>query len=248
MRKRPVRRAANAAFTFGWTATQSAHALGRIAAQADADTLRGIERRWAKVLLRAWGIRLSVEGLERVPRGQRLVIICNHQSYIDVVALFSALPELPVFLAKKELRNIPLFGRAMESIGHVFVDRQNRERAHDAIDEVGRALRPGLPVVIFPEGTRASRACIQPFKKGAFHLAKAAGTPILVVGITGSVEAWPRGTSAPVPGPVTLHVGGLISASDVDALPLDGLIDRARGEMAELTGLPMAARADETAR
>lgn len=248
MRKRPVRRAANAAFTFGWTATQSAHALGESVIRNDADTLRGIERRWAKVLLRAWGIRLSVEGIERVPRGERLVILCNHQSYIDVVALFSALPELPVFLAKKELRNIPLFGRAMESIGHVFVDRGHREKAHDAIEEVGRALRPGLPVVIFPEGTRASRPAIQPFKKGAFHLAKAAKTPILVLGITGSVEAWPKGTSAPIPGPVTLHVGPTIAASDVEALPLDELIARARSEMAELTRLPLSARADETAR
>jgi len=228
--------------------SQSAHALGESAIRGDADTLRGIERRWAKVLLRAWGIRLSVEGLERVPRGERLVIICNHQSYIDVVALFSSLPELPVFLAKKELRNIPLFGRAMESIGHVFVDRGHRERAHDAIDEVGRALRPGLPVVVFPEGTRAARPVIQPFKKGAFHLAKAAQTPILVVGITGSVEAWPKGTSAPVPGPVTLHIGGAIPASDVQGLPLDDLITRARSEMAALTGLPMSARADDTAR
>lgn len=227
--------------------SQSAHALGESVLRGDADTLRGIERRWAKVLLRAWGIRLSVEGLERVPRGERLVIICNHQSYIDVVALFSSLPELPVFLAKKELRNIPLFGRAMASIGHVFVDRGHRERAHDAVEEVGRALKPGLPVVIFPEGTRASSPSIQPFKKGAFHLAKAAQTPILVVGITGSVEAWPKGTSAPVPGLVTLHIGAAIPASDVLGLPLPELIARARSEMAELTGLPMSARADETA-
>jgi 1-acyl-sn-glycerol-3-phosphate acyltransferase len=244
MRERPIRRAANAVFTFGWTMGQSAMALGDHAVRGDAASLRRYPRRWADGLLRAWGIRLAVEGLERVPTGQRLVIVCNHQSYIDVVALFHVLPELPVFLAKQELSRVPLFGRVMGELGHVFVDRGKHEQAIASIEAAARTLQPGMPVVVFPEGTRTRRPVIQPFKKGAFHLAKAAHAPILPIGIVGSHEAWPRGTAAPVPAEVKLRIGMPIPASEVDALPLDDLIDRARAEIVALTGLPPVDRSE----
>ena len=249
MRERPLRRAANAAFTGLWTAAHSVLAIGETAVSAAPSTLQARERRWANGLLRVWGIELSVTGLSNVPTGERLVMICNHQSYIDVVALFSSLPELPVFLAKQELRSIPLFGRAMGSIGHVFVDRGHKGQAQDAIERAGRALRPRFPVVVFPEGTRATRPVIQPFKKGAFHLAKAAGSPILPMGIVGSLERWPRGTSAPAPGPVSLRIGRPIAAEDVQALSMEDLMARARGEVSALTALPLGERsADVTGR
>jgi 1-acyl-sn-glycerol-3-phosphate acyltransferase len=247
VRKRPLRRAANAAFTGLWTAAHSLLAIGETAVSAPPTTLQARERRWAEGLLRVWGIELSVTGLANVPRGERLVMICNHQSYIDVVALFSTLPELPVFLAKQELRAIPLFGRAMGSIGHVFVDRGHKDQAQAAIERAGRALKPGFPVVVFPEGTRTTRPVIQPFKKGAFHLAKAAAAPILPMGIVGSLECWPRGTTAPAPGPVSLRIGEPIPAPDVVALPMDQLMDRARSAVSALTGLPPGERsADRT--
>lgn len=240
MRERPLRRAANAVFTFGWTMTQSALAVSDHAVRHDVEALRRYPKQWAAGLLRAWGIRLEVEGLHHVPRGERLVILCNHQSYIDVVALFHVLPELPVFLAKKELSRVPLFGRAMHALGHVFVDRGKHDKAIEAIEAAADKLRPGSPVVVFPEGTRTRRPVIQPFKKGAFHLARAAKAPILPVGIVGSHEAWPRGTAAPVPGTVKLRIGEVISASDVQSMPLDALIERARAEIVLLTGLPAA--------
>lgn len=240
MRERPIRRAANAVFTFGWTMTQSAMAVGDHSLRHDDEALRVYPKRWAAGLLRAWGIRLDVQGLERVPTGQRLVILCNHQSYIDVVALFHVLPELPVFLAKKELSRIPLFGRAMHALGHVFVDRGKHDKAIEAIEAAAKTLRPGNPVVVFPEGTRTRRPVIQPFKKGAFHLAKAAEAPILPIGIIGSHEAWPRGTAAPVPATVKLRIGAPITASEVEAMPLDALIARARADIVALTGLPPA--------
>jgi 1-acyl-sn-glycerol-3-phosphate acyltransferase len=238
--KRPsLRRAANAAFTYGWTMAVSAVAVGDHAVRHDAEALRGYERRWANGLLRVWGIEVEVTGLSHVPTDERLVMICNHQSYIDVVAMFAVLPELPVFLAKDELRRVPLFGRAMQSIGHVFVDRGRRAQAHEAIEAAARTLKPAHPVVVFPEGTRTTRPVIQPFKKGAFHLAKAAGTPILPMGIVGSLEAWPRGTTAPAPGKVTLRIGEPIPPSEVVSMELDALSDRARRAVADLTGLPL---------
>jgi 1-acyl-sn-glycerol-3-phosphate acyltransferase len=185
-------------------------------------------------------MEVTAHGLEHLPLGTRSVLVPNHQSYADVVALFHVLPEAPVFLAKKELRRIPFFGAAMETGGHVFVDRQNRGRALEAMTEAAKGLRDGCPLVIFPEGTRRTGQALRPFKKGAFHLARGAHVPIVPIGIRGSLEAWPTGKSAPTGGGhVSIHVGEPFSAERVASGDLDELIAQVRAEVGRLAGLPL---------
>lgn len=233
------REIARSVFTAAWTGAVSAWAIARQVPGANAEILARHERRWAKVLLRGWGIDVTAHGLDRLPLGTRSVLVPNHQTYCDVVALFHVLPEAPVFLAKKELRSIPIFGAAMETGGHVFVDRGNRGRALEAMAEAARGMRDGCPLVVFPEGTRRHGRALQPFKKGAFHLAKSAKIPIVPIGIRGSLEAWPTGAVAPSGGKVSVHVGEPISADRVASLELDALIAEARREVGRLADLPL---------
>ncbi|MCX7807815.1 MAG: 1-acyl-sn-glycerol-3-phosphate acyltransferase [Deltaproteobacteria bacterium] len=224
--------------TYGWTAWASALALmGQLLGENEEDLARHILR-WARVLEWFWGIEVEVTGLEHYLRGERLVLIANHQSYVDVVALFLVLPEIPVFLAKQELGRLPLFGEVMRRRGDIFIDRQHHTQATEAIAQAARQLRAGSPLLVFPEGTRARRPEIGHFKKGAFHLAKQAGAAIQPIGIVGSLEAWPRDAWAPRGGKVQVRIGPAISAKEVAEQPIDELLHRSRRIIASLTGLP----------
>jgi 1-acyl-sn-glycerol-3-phosphate acyltransferase len=228
------------AFSYGWTAVASAEAIAAQMVRPSHETMVRHTRRWARVLISRWEIDLRTEGMERIPLDRVCVIVANHQSYLDVIALFASMPVTPVFLAKRELERAPLFGRAMKLGGHVFVDRGKHDRAMEAMERAAKELRVGLPLAVFPEGTRAREPIVRPFKKGAFHLAKSAGACIVPIGIHGSLEAWPRSAIVPEPGRVDLRVGAPIDADDVARLPLDALIERARTEVAALAGYPLA--------
>lgn len=233
---REIRRAA---FSYGWTALAATQAVAVQSVRPSQEGMARHTRRWAEVLVRAWQVELVPSGMEHVPSDQVCVVVANHQSYLDVVALFATMPIQPVFLAKRELERVPMFGRAMRVGGHVFVDRGKHDKAMEALDRAAQELRPGHPVAVFPEGTRAKAPAIRPFKKGAFHLAKSAGACIVPIGIHGSLEAWPRSQVTPSPARVEIRVGPPIAAADVRAMELDALIARARGEVGRLSGLPL---------
>lgn len=221
------------------------YALAYQAIRRDPAALERHTRLWSRGLARAWGLEVVVRHGERVPTTERCVLLANHQSHADVVALFVGLPVLPVFLAKRELRRLPLFGRVMETGGHIFIDRGKKESAIETIDNAARSLRPGHPVLVFPEGTRGRRPEIAPFKKGGFHLARKAAVPIVPIGIRGSRAVWPREARAPVPGRIEIHVGEPLPAREVVEAPLDELVARVRCTIAELASLPLAASSSD---
>jgi 1-acyl-sn-glycerol-3-phosphate acyltransferase len=226
--------------TYAWTGAASAIALGGQAAGQGAADLEWHSLRWARVLAKLWRVEITVDGLSHYHEHTPTVLVANHQSYVDVVALFLTVPEMPVFLAKRELSKVPFFGSVMRTRGDVFIDRARHDAATSTIDRTARILKPGAPLLVFPEGTRAHRAEISPFKKGAFHLAKQAHAAIQPIGIHGSLEAWPRESPAPRGGPVHIRFGPALSAEEVQAAPIDELITRMRGEVARLAGLPLA--------
>ena len=167
-------------------------------------SLLGIKRRpggvydrsakgWARNALWAAGIPYRVVGLEGVPLDRPLVIASNHQSWFDIFLLAAVLPGSLRFVAKKELQRVPLLGRAMQSAGHVFIDRQNRQAAFGTYDEAAEGIRRGISAVVFPEGTRSRTGELQPFKKGPFVLAIAARVPLVPVYCAGTFTLLPKG-------------------------------------------------------
>jgi 1-acyl-sn-glycerol-3-phosphate acyltransferase len=113
---------------------------------------------------------------------------------VDIPLFLSTFRKEIRFLAKRELGEIPLFGKAMEYAGNLFVDRDDPRDAVHLMREAVRRIRMGQVVVVFPEGTRSSDGAIGEFKPGAFYIARKAGVPILPVYIDGGRRALPKGS------------------------------------------------------
>lgn len=147
---------------------------------------------WGRAFLRSGGWKLRVEGTENLPSGGA-VLVANHQSVVDIPMLLSAFPRPVLFLAKRELGEIPLFGKAMTAAGNLFVDRDDPRDAVRMLREAGERLRDGRLVVVFPEGTRSRDGSIGVFHPGAFHLAQKSGAAVVPVYIDGGFRAIPKG-------------------------------------------------------
>lgn len=183
---------------------------------------------WGKVVLWASGVKVSTVGLERVPRDRSVVFISNHQSFFDILSIVTVVPPGTRFVAKKELMKVPVFGPAMRSAGHVIIDRQNRPAAFEAYEEAAKAIKEGLNAVVFAEGTRSRTGKLQPFKKGPFVMAIAAGAPVVPVYCANTFDILPKGRFRVRPRPVTVYFGEPISTEGLTYDDRDSLRDRAR--------------------
>ena len=134
---------------------------------------------WAGMLLRAAGVPITVSGTEHLSQQEAQIIVANHQSWFDILALFYVLPVEIRFVAKKELFAIPFFGSTLRALGHVRLDRTNLKQAIGAYERASHYIREErLSVLVFAEGTRSRTGELQPFKAGPFVLAIESGAPV----------------------------------------------------------------------
>ena len=155
-----------------------------------------IARAWAWAIARVCGLRVTAAGRERVDPRRTYVIVANHQSHLDTIALLLTCPAPMRMLAKKSLFRIPVMGWAMKRMGHVPVERDRATRG--SLDRLRAAVEGligrGQSVVVFAEGSRSPDGRVRAFKKGAFHLARTFDLPILPVAIDGTARVLPAWT------------------------------------------------------
>lgn len=221
-----IRSFVNLVFFGVWTAFMVTYAVTASALRRDPELFRREQRNWARGLIRFWGVAIEVHGAEHMDTSRSYVVMSNHLSYVDIVALFLALPTIPGFLAKRELTRVPFLSQALRSGGHVVIDRGQRVNAMQAITAAAVQVKTGKTVLIFPEGTRGDSDTVGEFKKGGFYLAKEAGVPILPVGLRGSRSVFPRSSMLVHPGKIEVHIGR--------PLPPDEIVDRDAGEVVPL--------------
>ncbi|HOV86635.1 MAG TPA: lysophospholipid acyltransferase family protein [Syntrophobacteraceae bacterium] len=168
-------------------------------------------RLWARINLWAAGVRVRIRGLDRIDPDRSYIYAANHQGWFDIFALFARLPVQFRFLAKKELFRIPILGRAMSACGYIPIDRADRRKAFQSIDEAALRVRNGTSILIFPEGTRSPDGVMKDFKAGGFVLAVKSQQPIVPVSISGSSRILPKGSTWLIqPGPIHISVGSPI--------------------------------------
>jgi 1-acyl-sn-glycerol-3-phosphate acyltransferase len=151
--------------------------------------------------VRAAGIRVEVTGLEHVPAGVSCIFLSNHVSNLDPPVIFPVLPGQSSVLLKKELMRIPILGTAMRMGKFVPVDRGNvRESAKASVAAAAAALKSGLNILIFAEGTRSKDGRLATFKRGPFYLAMETGAPIVPLVISGTQTMMRKHSAAITPG------------------------------------------------
>jgi 1-acyl-sn-glycerol-3-phosphate acyltransferase len=232
-----LRAVANSIFSVLWTAFMVTFAITSSLILRDPNFFRRMQRFWARGLTWFWGVELEVHGAENMPEGQSYVVMSNHASYADIVALFIALPAIPGFVAKRELMRVPFLAAALRAGGHVIIDRAKRYSARAAIDSAAAQVRAGRTVLIFPEGTRSEADSVGGFKSGGFHLAKSAGVPIIPVGLRGTGAVGPRHSLLFWPGKIEVHIGTPLAPSLVAEQQIATLVEQVRYRIVELSAL-----------
>lgn len=145
--------------------------------------------KWSKYTLKVTGMSYKAFGKENIP-DESCLFVANHQSLFDIPVLIDAAAKPLGFIAKKELKKVPILHSWTKEINCVYIDRENVREAIKSINEGIQFLQQGISMAIFPEGTRAKDGKIKAFKKGSLKLATKSGVPVVPVTIQGTYKAF----------------------------------------------------------
>lgn len=179
-------------------------------------------RWWAMAVDRAAGVRVVVHGAENLREGA--IYVANHVSWFDVFAVAEVVPRY-TWVAKAELRRLPIFGWGAEAAGIVFLERENRKSAFESYRGAAAEVQRGRNVIVCPEGTRGHEYALRPFKKGPFVLAVAAQAPIVPTLVYGAREVMRKGSFRVTPGVVHVHFLEPIPTTGTTYEDRNGLVD-----------------------
>lgn len=166
------------------------------------------------------GVNYQVEGLENIDVNQPAIVLCNHQSAWETLALRCIFPT-QVVLLKRSLVWLPLWGWALGSLKSIAIDRDNQRAALRILLEKGSLyLTQGLWVIVFPEGTRTAAGEIRKFSAGGAMLAQKSGYPVIPVAHNAG-DFWPRYSFLKYPGTITVKIGPVIESKGRKAADLN---------------------------
>lgn len=194
--------------------------------EKDGATQTAMARFWARSLLKIAGVRVTVEGLEKIKPATPYVFVSNHLSYMDTPVVLSNIPVNFRFMAKSGLFQIPFLGTHLARAGHIPVVLEDPRKSVKALTRGAEVIRNlGISVLIFPEGGRSISGVLQPFKEGAAYVAIKAGVELVPIALIGTRQVLAMGEATFHRAPVTLRIG--------DPLPTAHLTLRDRGTLTE---------------
>ena len=193
-----------------------------------------IARAWSRMLLWVSGVKVRVEGLEKLDPRRSYVLVANHLSYMDTPLVLASIPLEFRFFAKQGLFHIPFLGWHLRRAGHLPVLRGDARASLKSLTHGARLIHErSLSALLFPEGGR-SPAELREFKEGAAYLAIKAGVPAVPIGIDGTRAVLKIGSYIVRPGEVRLRIGDPIETKDWKLHDREKLTQMLRERIGEL--------------
>lgn len=176
---------------------------------------------WSRALLRISGVKVEVEGLDRIAPDGVYVFAGNHVSYMDTPVVLANIPVQFRFLAKKGLFSIPLLGTHLARAGHIPVFRGDARQGLKTLSMAAEAVQKRrVSLLVFPEGGRSHDGELRPFTEGAAYIGIKSGASIVPLTLAGTGRVLPYGSGVPMPGRVRMVIG--------HPIPTAGLVLRDR--------------------
>lgn len=188
-------------------------------------------RLWSRFVLLVSGVRVRLQGLEKVDRSRHYVYIANHQSYMDIPVLFAHLPVDFRIMAKASLFPIPFLGWHLRRTGNLPIGRKSAQADGRRLLQAVNYIRQGTSMVVFPEGGRSVSGDIEEFRTGIFLAALKTGAPIVPITIRGSRRVLPRHSWRIRPGWVEVIVDSPVETAGMEKSELKALVARVRGSI-----------------
>lgn len=210
----------------------------------DSETRQKCDHRlrwWAKRLLRYPKLSYTAHNPHQVrfEAGKPYLIMSNHSSLYDIPLIFATMSESIRMLTKKELFEVPVWGRGMREAEFISIDRNNRRQALLDLQAAQAKMTSGIILWVAPEGTRSQTGDLGSFKKGGFMLALKTGATIVPVGIRGAFEVLPPKTlDFELGRHAEVHIGRPVDASTYNSKNRDRLMEEIEEQIRGLAAIP----------
>jgi 1-acyl-sn-glycerol-3-phosphate acyltransferase len=145
---------------------------------------------WAKSIFPIMGKRLHIRGREQFDKNKKYILLANHASMFDIIAIMAFFPRVSWF-GHERLLKIPLFGRMLLMTDYIPMTMANIRNTRRMVEQLIEKSATRT-IAIFPEGTRTLNGKINPFYRGFIYLLRASDTNILPVTLNGFFRLKPK--------------------------------------------------------
>lgn len=174
--------------------------------------------------------RLKLEGRDKIPWKRPVVLVSNHRSQVDILALYKLRRPFK-WTSKAENFRLPFVGMVLSLSNSIRINRGSLRSGSQFITQAESEMKKGSSVLLFPEGTRAKTNAMRPFKEGAFLLAKRTGAGIIPIVLTGSEKTFPGRTWVMGPARIRIRVLEEIPAEAIREMDVEALMALVREKM-----------------
>lgn len=147
---------------------------------------------WGQWFIRILLLPVHIEGHEHLDHKTSYVFVANHQGSFDIFLIYGYLGRNFKWMMKRELRQVPLVGKACEAAGHIFVDKRGPKAIQQTHDRARAVLQNGTSLTVFPEGERTLTGKMGPFFRGAYQLADELQMPVVPITLNGPYRVLSR--------------------------------------------------------